>query len=344
MNSLSDGLALLLRIGLALQRADEAVGLRRHGRAGCCSGRGTSRPLRAASFFLQQPVVDEDAGQPLADRLVDQHGGDGGIDAARQAADDAAVADLRADRGDRLVLVGGHGPVGLDAGDVVHEIGKQPGAVRRVHDLGVEHEAVHLAGGIAEDREGRALRAAENLKALRQRDDPVAVAHPDLVALAGRPQALEQRALLLDLDEGAAELAVVGALGLAAELDAHGHLPVADAEHRDAGLEHDLRRARAAGLMGRRRPARQDHRLRLDALERRLGLLERHDLGIDAGFAHAPGDQLGDLAAEIDDEDGVGMSGAFHGGRVEKEVSRRNGLARAFCHRDSATSCSDSFR
>ena len=105
---------------------------------------------------------------------------------------------------------------------------------------------------------------------------------------------------------------------------------VADAEHRHAGLEHDLRRARAAGLDGRGRPARQDHRLRLDALERRLGLLERDDLGIDAGLAHAPGDQLGDLAAEIDDEDGVGMSGAFHGGRLEKEVSRRNGLARPF--------------
>ena len=123
--------------------------------------------------------------------------------------------------------------------------------------------------------------------------------------------------------------------------DAHRHLAVADAEHRHAGLEHDLRRARAADLGGRGRAAGQDDGLRLDALERLLGLLERDDLGIDAGLAHAPGDQLGDLAAEIDDEDGVGMSGAFHGGRLEKEMSRRNGLARPFAMRIRDASGSD---
>ena len=51
--------------------------------------------------LAQQPVVDEDAGQLVADRLVDQDGGDGRIDAARQAADHLGVADLFADRGDR---------------------------------------------------------------------------------------------------------------------------------------------------------------------------------------------------------------------------------------------------
>ena len=59
-----------------------------------------------------------------------------------------------------------------------------------------------------------------------------------------------------------------------------------------------------------------------------LGGLERNDLGIDAGLAHAPRDQLRDLAAEIDDEDGVGMSGVLHGGRLKKRASRRNGLPR----------------
>ena len=38
----------------------------------------------------QQAVVHEDAGQPVADGPVDQHRGDGRIDAARQAADDLA--------------------------------------------------------------------------------------------------------------------------------------------------------------------------------------------------------------------------------------------------------------
>ena len=45
---------------------------------------------------------------------------------------------------------------------------KQLRAVRRVHHLGVEHDAVDLPLGIAEDREGRAFRAAEDLEALGQ--------------------------------------------------------------------------------------------------------------------------------------------------------------------------------
>ena len=118
---------------------------------------------------------------------------------------------------------------------------------------------------------GEPSELAEHLEALGQRDDAVAMAHPHLMALAGRPQALEQRAVLLDLDEGAAEFAMVGAFGDAAHLHAHGHLAVADAEHRHAGLEDDLRRARAADVDGRGRAARQDHGFRLDALERRFG-------------------------------------------------------------------------
>ena len=39
---------------------------------------------------------------------------------------------------------------------------------------------------------------------------------------------------------------------------------------------------------------------------RGLRLVERHDLGVDAGLAHAPRDELRHLAAEVDDEDGVG--------------------------------------
>ena len=113
---------------------------------------------------------------------------------------------------------------------------------------------------------------------------------------------LEQAARRFHLDVGAAELAVVAALDLAAELRRHRHLAVADAEHGHAGLEDDLRRARRALFVHRGRPARQDHRLRPHLAERLLGLLERHDLGVDALLAHPARDQLGDLAAEIDDE------------------------------------------
>ena len=45
--------------------------------------------------FAQHAVVDEDAGQPLADGAVHQHGRDGGIHAAGKPADRVA---FRADR------------------------------------------------------------------------------------------------------------------------------------------------------------------------------------------------------------------------------------------------------
>ena len=49
--------------------------------------------------------VDEDADELIADRLVHQRGGDGGIDPAGQPADDALGADLRADVGDPRSMI-----------------------------------------------------------------------------------------------------------------------------------------------------------------------------------------------------------------------------------------------
>ena len=61
--------------------------------------------------LAQQAVIDEHAGELVADRLMDQHGGDGGIDAAGQAADHLAFADLFADLLDRFLAERAHGPV-----------------------------------------------------------------------------------------------------------------------------------------------------------------------------------------------------------------------------------------
>ena len=77
-----------------------------------------------------QPVIDEDAGQLVADRLVDQHRRHRAVDAARQAADHPALADLRADLGDLGVAELGHRPVAGQAADVADEIGEQLAAVR----------------------------------------------------------------------------------------------------------------------------------------------------------------------------------------------------------------------
>ena len=107
----------------------------------------------------QQPVVDENAGELLADRLVNENRGNRGVDAARQSADHLALADLRADFRDRLVLEGAHGPVAGKPGDLAHEIAQQRRALRGVHDLEMELRGVELARVVADDRDRRAGRA-----------------------------------------------------------------------------------------------------------------------------------------------------------------------------------------
>ena len=140
------------------------------------------------------------------------------IDAARQAADHARLADLRANAGDLLVAEGGHRPVALEAGDLEQEIGEKLRAVRRVNHLGMEHGRVVAALFVGRDRVRRVLRHGIDPKAFRQARDAIAVAHPHRIAPARLPHAVEQGAGFEDLDIRPAEFGRVPALDLAAEL------------------------------------------------------------------------------------------------------------------------------
>ena len=182
--------------------------------------------------LAQKAVVDEDAGQLVADRLVDQDRRDRRIDAAREAADHAGFADLRADAGDLLGAKRGHRPVALEARDFVQEIGDEFGAVGRVDHLGVEHGGVVAPLLVRRDRIGRVLGHGVDAETLRELRYPVAMAHPHRIAPAGFPHALEQGAAFDDLDIGAAEFRRMPALDLAAELFGERLLAVADGENR----------------------------------------------------------------------------------------------------------------
>src|SRR5215470_15095722 len=121
---------------------------------------------------------------------------------------------------------------------------------------------------------------------------------------------------------------MMSALDSAIELLRHGLLAIADAEHRDAGPIDLHWRERGVLVEYRSRPAGKNDPLRLQRGKRRAGLLKRHDLAIDLLFAHAPGDELGHLRAEIDDENlVVGRHGGFYG--------KCCGLSRShWCHED----------
>src|SRR5690606_34598031 len=105
----------------------------------------------------------------------------GTVDAAGKGADDALVADLFADRLDGTRAVGRHRPVALDAGDLVHEVGDEFRAVRRVHHFRVEHGGVVALRLVGADGEGGVFRRADDLETFGRFSDAVAVAHPDRI-------------------------------------------------------------------------------------------------------------------------------------------------------------------
>src|SRR5262249_61639665 len=101
------------------------------------------RPHPLLRFVLaQQPMVDEDARELVADRLVHEQRRDRRVDPTRECAEDALAPDLRSDPLDLLLDHGCGRPRGRRAGDVVEEVLEQLAAVRRMDDLGMALHAV----------------------------------------------------------------------------------------------------------------------------------------------------------------------------------------------------------
>src|SRR5262249_11950941 len=152
----ADYLALLLRLGDAGQAFEEQTGRVPMDERDVVVVTEQRHHLLALAL-AQQPVVDEDAVQLVADRFVNKHGSNRGIDAAREAADHAALADLLADARDRLLLKCSHRPVAGATDDMAHEVAEKPATLRRVHDLWMEHDPVVAPPVIGEDGERRAV-------------------------------------------------------------------------------------------------------------------------------------------------------------------------------------------
>ena len=109
--------------------------------------------------LAQEAVVDEDARELVADRLVHEERSDRGVDAARERAEHALRADRRADPRDLLLDDRGGRPRRRRAGDLVEEVLEDVLPVRRVHDLGVELDAVQPRAPVLEGGDRRRRRA-----------------------------------------------------------------------------------------------------------------------------------------------------------------------------------------
>ena len=188
---LADDLPLLLGVGHAGEPREEAL-LRLHvdERDVEVAAEGLDHLL--GLVLAQQAVVDEDARELVADGLVHEERGDRGVDAAGERAEHALGADRRADPRDLLLDDGRGRPRRRRARDLVEEVLQDLLPVRRVHDLGVELDAVQAPRAILEGGDRRRRRAGGDLGARRRRGHRVAVAHPD--GLLGR-QVVEELGL-----------------------------------------------------------------------------------------------------------------------------------------------------
>ena len=253
-----------------------------------------------ALVLAHQPVVDEHAGQPVADRAVDEQRRHARVDSAREPADRPPVADLGADRLDLVLDHRARAPRPLASARVLEEVRQHLLAVRRVDHLGMELDPVDRAFGRLERRHRRRGRRRERGESGRRREHRVAVGHP---AALLRRRAGQQPAGLRDRELRAPELPDLGALDAAAQLAREQLHAVADAEHRNAELEQlALQRWRAL-LVHRRRPAREDHALRAPAPHLLEADVMRQQLGEHAALAHAAGDQLRVLPAVVENHD-----------------------------------------
>ncbi|ENO87654.1 cytosine deaminase [Thauera linaloolentis 47Lol = DSM 12138] len=325
----ADDLALLFRIGDALQVAHELPGgVHMHDLGVQAAGEHFHDQL--AFVEAQQAVVDEHAGELVTDGAVDQRRGHRRVDAARQAEDNFLVTDLRADAPHGFVDVVGHVPVVAAAADIVHETPDHLLALDRVRDLGVELHAVEAACLVRHRGDRGRVVAADELEARRQLGDLVAVAHPyveQAVALGVGPvlDALEQLRVAACAHFRVAEFALAGAFDLAAELAGHGLHAVADAKHRHAELEHRLRCAPVLGFVHRIGTAGQDHALSTEAAHEFVRHVEGMKLAVHLLLAHTACNELGDLGAEVEDEDFL----VCHGANVSGVGKRKSGLSAA---------------
>ena len=201
-----------LALGLGLAHPDEAgqeALLRVDGNQRHLEGVAEGRNDLLALALAHQAVIDEHAGQLVADRAVHEQRRDGGVDAPGEAADRPPVADLGADPRDLLIDDRSRAPAAVGAADLLEERRQDLLAERRVGDLGVELDRVDPALGRLKGRHRRGRRGGELSEARGRAPDGIAVRHP--AGLLVR-QAAQQAPLLAHGQLGAAELAHRGAL------------------------------------------------------------------------------------------------------------------------------------
>ncbi len=204
-------------------------------------------------------------------------------------------------------------------------------------DLRVELDPVQVPRRVDQAGERRRVGLGRRPEAVRQARDRVAVAHPDrLVAI----EPGEQSVVRGERHGRRTVLALRRRDHVPAELMGHQVGAVADPEDGDPAAPDHRVGPRRVHVVDGARAARQDDRLRTTALDVRPWRVVGQELGVDVELTDPPCDELGELAAEVEDEDRVRagrrldprpvVARAIRGRRVERglEVGLDLGVVR----------------
>ncbi len=331
----ADDLAFLFRIGRPFEGLEKTL-LR------IDADHLDTHMLREGSHHLialvqaQQTIIDEDAGQLIADRPVQQGGYHRRVDTAGKTQHHLGVTHLLADLADALLDDLARSPERLAATDLKQKTLDDALTLTGMGHLGVELQTVEVAFFIRHAGHGCVLGFTNHLESRRQGVDPVAMTHPDI------QQTITLGAgVVLDIPQqvgvaacahlGIAVLVFIGGGYRSAKLRGHGLHAVADAKHRNPQLEHFRRRHRRFSGGDRLRTTGEDDTGRAITLEPLVRVVIGKDFAIDARFTYPTRNQLGVLGAKVENQDSVGMDISGHAGWVPRQKNRRGMRCRSQC-------------
>ena len=273
-------------------------------------GLGDRVPLAGA----EQAVVDEDADDPRPEGLRQQGGGDGRVDAPREAADDP-VARPDPLAGSRRPSVRGTPPSSTSRGSGRPGRGSCPGSGSRT-------ACGRPRGGTGARRPGRVPVPDRGDRAGRRRGQGDEVARrrrgPGRRGSSRRSSSRGRRGRGLPSGRAPGSSArPYSPAGQGRDACRPGPRRPAASRSRSPGSARPARRARVAPrrarLVDARRPPREDHRQRIQLADPLRRQVVADDPGEGVPLADPPRDQLDVLRAEVEDQDGaIGGVRALH--------------------------------
>src|SRR5688572_25491627 len=294
----ADASSLLLGVADACERGEKSI-------AGV-DGDQIDAEVRAkrsldliALVETKQSSIDEDAGELIADRAMHEGGSDRRVHTARESTDHARRPDLLSDLLNLTLDECASGPRRLRSAHLEEEVGDHLPTPRGMRHLRMELYSEHGARAVPHAGDLHRRAAGRHLVTGRWRLDVVSMTHPHGDALA-ITKPIEEPVGLEDLELGASILSRPWRDFAALEMGDELH-PVADPKH-GCDVEQRWLGAWTVVIVHRARPPAENDSSGLpfsNPLERAGG---RMNLRVYARLTNAPGNELGELRAVVENE------------------------------------------